>query len=122
MTRKIEPSSNYQDKLLKLIPAEIVAAYLALEGISGTMPKEQFNFLIVVIVALLVINYFYLVRIHHVQSRVQIIITELSLLVWVFGLGGPFLHFLWYNSAWGSAVVIIWTLLIPLFRISPDEV
>ena len=122
MTRNIEPSSNYQDKLLMLIPAEIVAAYLALEGIAGTMPGKRLNFLIVVILILLVINYFYLSRIHHVQSRVQILVTELSFLVWVFSLGGPFLHFLWYDSAWGSAVVIIWTLVIPLFQISPDEV
>ena len=121
MARNIESNSNYQDKLLKLIPAEIVAAYVALDGIAGTIPAQRFKFLIVAICILLVINYFYLLKLHKVKSKLQIFITEISFLVWIFSLGGPFLDFLWYNSAWGSAVVILWTLVIPLFPIPHEE-
>ena len=121
MSRQIEPTSNYQERILKLIPGEIVAAYLALDGIAEARPTSQFYFLVAAICVLLVINYFYLLKLHQVTSRLQIIFTEISFIVWVFGLGGPFLHFLWYDRTWGSGLVICWTLLIPLIPFSSDK-
>lgn len=112
MPREIKTDQKYRDKLLKLIPSEIIAAYMV---ISGLIPESKAKWgLLIVSVVLLVLVPFYLRKIHDVQPIPQIIFTALSFVVWVYTLGGPFKLWGLYEAWIGSVVLVLWTLLIPL--------
>ncbi len=114
MAREIKTNQKYRDRLLKLIPSEIVAAYLVLSGIIP--PDAKLGTLIVSIV-LLVLVPFYLWRMHDVRRTMQLIVTTISFAVWVYSLGGlsnPFVAWDLYQPWIGSVILILWTLIIPL--------
>lgn len=47
MSREISNNNEYTDKLVKLIPTEIIGAYLATEGMVSTLPSVQHVVLVV---------------------------------------------------------------------------
>lgn len=113
MARQIKRDQHYRDKLLKLIPSEIVAAYMVVMGI---IPENsaQWGTLIVSLV-LLILTPFYLKRFEKVTNNIQIVMCSLSFVVWVYSLGGPFVHWNVHQPWIASIVLILWTLVIPLF-------
>jgi len=112
MPREIHEAQNYKDRLLKLIPSEIVAAYMVLAGIIP-LTSAKWGTLIVSIILLILVP-FYLWKIHNVTRCSQIIVTSISFVVWVYTLGGPF-QFWNLHRAWiGSVILVLWTLIVPL--------
>lgn len=112
MAREIRADQNYRDRLLKLIPSEIVAAYLVL---SGIIPREAKLGTLIVSIVLLVLVPFYLWRLHNVQRTSQLIITTISFVVWVYSIGGgPFAAWELYEPWIASVILVLWTLVIPL--------
>ena len=112
MAREIRPAQDYKARLLKLIPSEIVAAYLVL---SGIIPEESAKWgILIVSVVLLILVPLYLWRIHNVKRCAQIIITTISFVVWVYSLGGPFLSWGMHKAWIGSVILVLWTLIVPL--------
>ena len=125
MARSINPDQDYKSKLLKLIPTEIIAAYMAVHGIFqgqiielGGGDVTRFVGWTVFFV-LLVVTPLYLARIHDVRGKTQIVLTTLSFCVWVYTLGGPFQMVGWYQPQIASCVLVLWTLIVPLFIESP---
>ena len=112
MAREIRKDQNYRDRLLKLIPSEIVAAYMVLAGIIPE-DKAKWGTLIVSIV-LLVLVPFYLWKMQNVQRNSQVIFTMISFVVWLYSLGGPFEVWGLYEAWIGSIILVLWTLIIPL--------
>jgi hypothetical protein len=100
-------------KLYKLIPSEIVAAYLAIQGV---IPAAQEKWgLIIISLLLLIITPFYLRIVQKVQNNWQIVFSCLSFIVWLYCLGGPF-KYLGIHLAWFSSVILIlWTTFVPQF-------
>ena len=112
MAREIRVDQNYKDRLLKLIPSEIVAAYMVLAGI---IPKDSAKWgTLVVSIVLLILVPFYLWKIQNVKITSQILVTAISFVVWLYSLGGPFEAWGFYESWIGSAILILWTLIIPI--------
>ena len=112
MPRAIKKSNIYQEKLLKLIPSEIVAAYLALQGI---VPEEHSKWgLLFISIILLILTPFYLKKFQNVTHWLQLTITTLSFIIWIYTLGGPFELWGLYIPWIGSIVMVIWTLIVPL--------
>jgi len=116
MSRSIDVSNKYSEKLIKLIPSEIIAAYLAIDGIASSTLNMRQSILIGSTIFLLILIPFYLKYLFNVTKWAQIIITMVSFLVWIFSIGGPFLQFAWYLPAYGSVILILWTLTVPLFK------
>lgn len=116
MARQIKPDQTYRDKLLKLIPSEIVAAYMVIIGI---IPDNYAKWgTLIVSIVLLILTPFYLKRLEKVANNVQVVFCSLSFVVWVYslgGLGGPFAQWNVYEPWIGSIVLILWTLMVPLF-------
>jgi len=112
MAREIKTNQDYKNKLLKLIPSEIVAAYVVIEGIIPDDRKLIGT--IAVSLVLLILIPLYLKKIYKVQRFGQHVFVMIAFIIWIYTLGGPFKHWnLW--EAWiGSAVLILYTLLIPL--------
>lgn len=120
MPREIKPTNEFRSKLLKLIPSEIVAAYMVLQGI---IPEDSGKWgLIIVSLVLLIITPFYLSKFEKVKGTSQIAFSTFSFVVWVYTLGGPFENWGVHKPWIASIVLVLWTLIIPLFfKTNPED-
>ena len=83
-------ADQYKDKLLKLIPAEIVAAYLTLKSLLDSAGDANTTVLQwVVFGGLLVLTPVVYYRIYGVKEAKQLVVTTLAFLVWAFVIGSP---------------------------------
>ena len=103
MARQIKTNEEYRGRLLKLIPTEIVAAYMVLQGM---IPQDKKWGFIVVSVVLLILTPFYLKIMEKVKGNLQVIVSTVSFAVWVYSLGGPFVHFGLYEP-WIASIILI---------------
>lgn len=114
MGRAIRREDNsFLKALLKLMPSEIVAVYLFLQGV---LPDRLVPHLVVSAV-LVALTPLYLRFAMGVRSRVQLLVSTLSMVVWIYALGqGPvrFLSAPLYEPWYGSAALAIWTLVPPM--------
>lgn len=113
MAREVKTDQDYKSKLLKLIPSEIVAAYILIVGI---IPDEYkyWGTLITALIMLVLIP-FYLRRLYDVKRLGQIIYIMIAFVIWIYTLGGPFQQWGIWQDWIGSALLILYTLTIPLF-------
>lgn len=113
MGREIKPKEEYLGRLLKLIPSEIVAAYMAIQGI---IPKESAKWgLTVISVILLIITPYYLKTKQKVGKKSQVLISTLSFIVWLYAIGGPFKYWNIQIDWVSSVIMVFWTMLVPQF-------
>jgi hypothetical protein len=112
MSRSILKGHTYLGALVTLIPADVVAAYLAIQGV---IPKAQAKWGLTVVAALLlIIMPFYLKKLHKVETTKQIVVTCISFVIWVYALGGPFAYFNIYIPWIASVIMILWTTFAPV--------
>jgi hypothetical protein len=120
MGRAIEQENSFLQVLLKLIPSEVIAVFVFIQGV---MPRVLLPH---VVVALLLVGItpVYLYWAAGVRSRPQLVISTLSLVVWIYAMGvGPF-RFVRppFYEPWHSAVALaIWTLIPPIFLARAQE-
>ena len=124
MARAIKRNQDYKSKLRKLIPTEIIAAYMVIHGIFQgqviQVGEKDLTHIVgwSVFAALLILTPLYLVKIHDVKSKAQMLLTTLSFPVWVYTIGGPFEMAGWYQPQIASCILVVWTLIIPLVMVS----
>jgi hypothetical protein len=113
-------TDTYAEKLLKYIPADIVAAFIAIDGVlkQGGNDPHWLNW--AVFGGLLVLAPFYIMFMKtepvgfSVAKLFHCFAAALAFTVWVFALGGPFaLSFSWYKPVLGSVLLIFTTLALP---------
>lgn len=118
MARQIKTDEKYLGRLLKLIPSEIVAAYLAIQGI---VPEESQKWgLLIISLVLFIITPFYLRMVQKVEKISQIVVSSLSLIVWVYSMGGPFVYFNIHEPWISSVILLLWTTFVPRFFKTSD--
>jgi len=115
---------TYFDKLVKYIPADIIAAWTAVTGLIAGATKEPKSTLLWIAFAIgLIITALWIWRQTSVPQKpaaiTQILVSTFSFAVWVFALGGPFATMNWYSPIYGSLILIAFTLIVPL--INPKE-
>jgi hypothetical protein len=119
MSRSIDSERNtFLQVLLKLIPSEVIAVFIFIQGV---MPRVLLPHLIVAAL-LLAITPLYLARVTGVRSRAQLIVSTLSLAIWIYAIrGGPvqFIRPPWYEPWYGAVALAIWTLIPPIFLTAP---
>ncbi|MDP4130931.1 MAG: hypothetical protein Q8918_15960 [Bacteroidota bacterium] len=101
---------------MKLIPSEIITAYMTLKGlITGhDVPGNKTLLLWIVFGILVVMNPLYLYYITKVKKAVQIIFSFFAFILWVMVIGGTFNTFLGFPAEYiGSISLVIYTLFIP---------
>jgi hypothetical protein len=109
---------QYKDRLLKYIPADVVAIYLTLMGIiAGAQPgtlKTILPWAVFVVIA--IITPFYIKFVGKVTDTKQIVVGSVAFLIWAITLGAPFdqAHISWYNPIIGALLLPFFTFLIPL--------
>jgi len=112
-------ADDYKMRLLKYIPAEIVAGFLAIDGIIKSTTEVSVVVSWIVFFVLLVLTPFYAWRIttepNKPTAKADIIVSTIAFFVWVFALGGPFSSLGWYLPIYGAILLIVYTLTIPVF-------
>ena len=114
---KPPPSSttydNYYSRLVKLIPSEIIALYLALDGIASAM-KDKDTMLWIAFGNAVIGGWIYLGQMANVTRLTQRFLTIFALVIWVYVFGGPFIQFSWYDPAYGKFLLVLYTFFIPM--------
>lgn len=121
MAREVNRTQSYPDKIVKLIPTEIVGAYMALAGIvgigapGGTDPDSLSKVLIqIVFFALVILTPLYLWKASGVHNILQLIVTTVAFIIWIYTLGGPFEVWGIYEPRIAALILILWSIAIPL--------
>lgn len=108
--------ADYIDRLLRLIPSEVVGLYLV--G-SGVIPDEQAG----AHVAWSIFCFFAVIASRYFGTRSSkdptpqwptIVISSISFVVWLYAIGGPFVDLGWHVGWIGSLMVLAWTFIVPL--------
>lgn len=116
MPRQIDPTNRYADVLVKLIPTEVIGAYMVIVGFITPSLAGARWIALGASLCLLVMTPFYLRLGHDVQRRDQLIFTSLSFVVWVYWMGGPFQLWGIHIPQIASIILVLWTLLIPFIN------
>ena len=125
---KVEPSDPYLSKLVKYIPADVIAAYVAIYGFIKLLETKEQQFVWHSIVAGVLLFatplwILYTARSSDERPTVsQAVAGTIAFAAWVFAIGGPFEMFQktkdnpdgWYHRAQGSIVLILVCLFLPL--------
>jgi hypothetical protein len=61
---------------------------------------------------------FYLLFYQKVTAPMQLSISTLAFIVWIFALGGPFTDFAWYKQVYGAVLLPVFTFVVA--GISPE--
>lgn len=127
-------TDTFFDRVIKYIPADIVAAWTTVLGLTGVTAESSvttntpgYNRALVLWVAFIcgaMITLLWTLR----QTReggtqpawTQSIVATGAFAVWVYALGGPFAEVGWYNAVIGSIALIGYTLLVALI-IPPEK-
>lgn len=113
---------QYKDKLLKFIPADIIAIYLTLHGLVPVLPadapKRTLYWIIFFVILAIAIPWQRMVA--KIQKWPQVWIGFGAFIVWAITVGDPFTHdnFSWYYNAYGAMILALYTFLIPLLEIA----
>ena len=121
MGRAIKREDNsFIKALLKLIPSEIIAVFIFLQGV---LPDRLIPHLVISLL-LVGITPLYLYTAMGVRSRGQLAVSTLSMIVWIYALGqGPvrFLEAPIYEPWYGSVILAMWTLIPPMLLYRKQE-
>jgi hypothetical protein len=113
MGRAIEAENSFLQVLLKLIPSEVIAVFVFVQGI---LPERFWPHLVVAVV-LVGLTPLYLSRAAGVKSRTQLVLSTLSMVVWIYAMGVGPLRFVkppYYEPWQGAVVLAVWTLVPPM--------
>ena len=110
---------SYLDRLLKMIPAEVVALYLVGSGVipAGESPAWLLAWSLVCLLGVVVI------RAYGTADRARgkgpqwaaVLIATISFVIWLYSLGGPFKPYGVYKPFLGSLLILAWTFFVPIF-------
>ncbi|MFK8016977.1 MAG: hypothetical protein AB8G17_16235 [Gammaproteobacteria bacterium] len=109
-----EEVDGYADKLIKLIPGEVVTVYLSMmtllensrDEVAAIVPWLVFGFGVLA-------TWFYLRVTLKVSNRRQIGITVGAFFIWAFTLGAPFENLDWYNGTYAGLLLAAYTFIAP---------
>jgi hypothetical protein len=113
---------DYLERLLKMIPGEVVGAYLI--G-TGFIPSE--NRIALAVWSAICLVLVVIVRRYGTADPdkrqpaqpVPVFVSSVAFVIWVYSLGGPFEKFELYVPWIGSLGVLLWSFLIPYFYKGP---
>jgi len=113
---KQTPIQSYMERLVKLIPAEVVGLYLVGQGI---IPPDQK--IAIVVWSIVCLGLVVLVRAKTTGDRTNsispqwgaIAVSTISFIIWVYTIPGPFQAYQLAIPYLGSLAVLVWTFVVP---------
>jgi hypothetical protein len=118
-----EEFKHYLERLLKMIPGEIVGVYMI--G-SGFLPPDAPAFMIgwpvVCLILLIILRIYGTAEGNDPWQRVPVFVAAGAFVLWIFWLGGPFeLLQVPYRENLASLAVAVWSFVIPIFYKGPPS-
>ena len=113
------PSSgkdDYTSRLMKYVPAEIVALFITLDTLARSSSKIPALVHWGILVFGIVGTYLYLWRIGKVRKQMQLHISAVAFCVWVFAIGGPFSQLAWYDPIYGGLLLPAYTFVVAIIE------
>lgn len=114
--------NDFKDRLIKLIPAEIIAAYITISGLIIGFAKDKpnadkSNLLWIIILILMILTPVYLMKVLGISKKGQLLFSTIGFLIWAFATASPYTKDILGFSfeLITSVILILYTLLIPLF-------
>ncbi|HEX5055641.1 MAG TPA: hypothetical protein VFX02_04000 [Gammaproteobacteria bacterium] len=107
---------SYTDRLLKYVPAEVVALFITLDALVRSSSEIPTFIYWAIFLFCTAATYLYLWRVAKVRKHCQLAISTVAFVVWVFALGGPFTHFDWYSPIYGGLLLPIFTFAVALYE------
>ncbi|MFD2570577.1 hypothetical protein ACFSUS_08035 [Spirosoma soli] len=114
-----EKVDSYQAQFLKLVPVEVISAYITIDGLlrGSVLPQDSpglyVGLLWGVFVTLAIVNPLYLRHVTKVKDQRQISLSAGAFVIYVVSLGGPFAHF-----GLDEAVIrLLGSILIPIYTL-----
>ena len=91
----------YTDKLVKLIPAEVISLYLSMTWILSSATPDVHAYAPVVVFAFCAFaTWFYMRYTLKVTDSRQLIVTVVAFLIWGFAAGEPYSELTWWQAGW----------------------
>lgn len=109
-------SDDYAARLLKYIPSEVIALYIMLDALIRSSGETNLSLYWGVFIFSIVVTPLYLWRIQKVNKKLQLSISTLAFIVWIFAIGGPFVYLSWYKPLYGGILLPIYTFLISIIE------
>jgi hypothetical protein len=114
---------KYQDRLLKYIPADVIAIYLTLQGFVAMLrdpaPIRALHWVVFAIILIITIPWQR--KVAKIGKWAQVWVGTGAFSVWAITVGDPFTATNlggWYQSAYGAMILALYTFLIPLWEIA----
>ena len=120
--RREENFKFYLDRLLKMIPAEVVGLYLVGNGfIPKDQPIVQVVWAVVCLVGVILLRAYGTTDPDNNKPPdwTHVAISSIAFVIWVYTLGGPFVAIGWYIPYIGSLLVLAWTFFVPILYKGP---
>ena len=117
----VPSENNFKDRLVKLIPSEIVTAYVTIQGLISSVgndntSKNIHTLMWIIISVLFALTPVYLWQVGNVRKKGQIVFTTIAFFIWVMAIGSPIGDILGFTSTFiGSIILVLYTLMIPFF-------
>lgn len=115
-----------RERMQKYVPVETVVAWI---GVFGSMSAVAYNeeffplFARWALILGMIGTWMYLSYVEQVRDRVQLVVSTVGFMVWIFALGVlPFSAFPWYNQIAGALLLPAYVVLSPLIDIIPVRV
>ncbi len=118
MSRQINSGDNYRERLLKLIPSELLGTYMAANAALISMdPSTRSTVLSWVVFGIcLAVTPLWLWFGQGVRKVLQIVLTSIAFVIWVMTMSGPFTTIPGYKPFIGTVFLILFSgLIAPLF-------
>jgi hypothetical protein len=126
--REITPENDFKDRLVKLIPAEFIAAYLTINNlVQGNDEKSLFWTQVIAIAVMFAVLPFYQLRVLNIRGFGQNAATCGAFLLWVASIGSPLNSDVFrdavfpYQPLHGTVAMVLWTLVAPVLNKKSDE-
>ncbi len=103
---------HWMDRLIRLIPSEIVAVYLAGKGYATSWLG---------IWAIVCLGLVLIIRIWGTKEPgkkvqwVAVVVSAISFVIWIYAMGGQFLSLSLPDPGVASAAMLVWTVVVPIF-------
>jgi hypothetical protein len=106
---------RYLDRVVKYVPADIVAAWLTVIALLPASPSRPPAVLWVVLATMVALTPVWIVRVTRRPADgpawTQALVSTAAFVVWVFATGRPFSDLSFYDPAYGGLALILFTLL-----------
>jgi hypothetical protein len=108
----VPETDGYSDALMKLIPAEVIGVYLAMQSILiNATPKPDWIAFLVVFMFGIFATYFYLRVSLKVTSKLQLGLSVGAFCVWAYSMVP--LECTWHNGTYAGLLLIAYTFVAP---------